>query len=221
MTGDVASVPPWRDESELAGLSVCGVCFGLTGRFQGREHRCRCQATPDEWRKQEWSGYDIAALVELCGLCARGTMQSGSRWMWLVCDECRHVNRVVGEALGSDGPGVLPLGRHSMMNGVGFNAEGATDEDIDAFSHVLAGLTEVWMRLHEWGEAEVKRLHDLAGLGSDPIPVPTWMHLFPPSIGASVDAFCRFVEYDLPDRPLFEELRRERRSFLATDHDGT
>ena len=101
MSSPTADIPTWQQAELLADVEICLQCFNLRGRFEEKEHRCRCNPKEDGWREREWGGYDIAALVDICHLCARGTMRSGSRWSWYACDNCLEVNRTVGAVFGS------------------------------------------------------------------------------------------------------------------------
>ena len=168
-----------------------------------------------EWRERVWSGYDLPEVVALCNLCARGTMRSGSRFTWLVCPECLEVNRSIGAAFGSSRWGALPVGRHSLMNGVAYEPTSEGGEDLAGFVDQLGGLVDVWRRLGDWRVQEATRLVADPATVADSIPLAVWRRRFPASIGASVDALCRFVELDLPHHPSLNGLRQARRSFQA------
>ncbi|MCH7902052.1 MAG: hypothetical protein IH818_14275 [Acidobacteria bacterium] len=147
-------------------------------------------------------------------------MKSGSRYTWLVCDDCLAVNRTVGGVLGSSGGGALPVGRHSIMNGVRFGGGDLDDAEISAMAEWFLGLTKVWRRLMDWGPEEAKRLSAVLGNVGEAIPLVEWLERFPSSRGASVDAFCRFVEYDLPDHPSLRPLNEARDGFTAAGQDA-
>ena len=165
MSSHTAETPTWQQAELLADLVVCLECFNLLGRFEGKEHRCRCIPRDDEWREQEWGRRDIPALVDLCHLCARNTMKSGTRWSWYACDTCLEVNRSVGTVLGSPRAGALPLGRHSIMNGVTLGGGNIDDAAVRGFSELLRGLTSVWKRIFEWAPEEAGRLAAAADWG--------------------------------------------------------
>ena len=199
---------------QVAGMDLCLACFGLRGEFKAKTHRCVCQPMEDDWRERgEWTGYDIPLHVEVCGLCVRGTMKSGSRWTAYACRTCLDLNLAVGRALGSD-RGVLPLGRHSLMNGVGLRHSEYEDEGLAGLSAVLVQLVQVWFRLADWKVEEGQRRTSDAFKGMKTIPWSNWEQANPVSAGASADAFCRFVEYDLPEHPLLDTYRLARHSFV-------
>ncbi len=220
MKSDATETPTWQQTELLADLDVCLECFNLRGSFEGTEHRCDCVPRDDRWRERVWPHADIPALVDLCNLCARATMKSGSRYTWLVCDDCLAVNRTVGSVLGSSGRGALPVGRHSIMNGVRFGGGDLGDAEISAFAEWFFGLTKVWRRLMDWGPEEAKRLSTVLGNVGETVPLPVWLGRFPTSRGASADAFCRFVEYDLPEHPSLRPLNEARAGFTAARREG-
>ncbi len=218
MTSDTTETPTWQRPELLGELEVCLTCFRLRGEFEGKEHRCGCVPSDDRWREKVWPHADIPALVDLCNLCARATMKSGSRYTWLVCDDCLAVNRTVGSVLGSSGGGALPVGRHSIMNGVRFGGGDLDDSEISAMAAWFLGLTKVWRRLMDWGPEEAKQLSTVLGNVGE-VPLPEWLDRFPGGVGASVDAFCRFVGYDLPDHSSLRHLNKARGGFTASERD--
>ena len=215
MSSSTDETPNWQQFELLVDLEVCLQCFNLRGRFEEKEHRCGCNSKEDGWREREWDGYDIAALVDLCHLCARNTIKSGSRWSWYACDNCLDVNRAVGAVFDSPKAGALPLGRHSIMNGVSFGGGDTSDAAIKDFVAFFRGLTSVWKRIFKWAPEEAGRLAAAAGWDNlESVPLVDWLEANPTSTGASVDAYSRFVEYDLPAHPLLRELVEARTEFL-------
>ncbi len=158
----------------------------------------------------------MAALIDLCQICARGTMKLGSRYSWLVCNVCLEVNRAVGTVFGSEG-GALPLGRHSMMNRITPGGGSIDDDAVADFVASAFGLISIWEKTFEWASREAALLFSRSNsaVGSALLPLTEWLDLFPTSIGASVDAFCRFCDYDLPDHPQLKALISERSAFLS------
>jgi hypothetical protein len=107
---------PWR-------LSVHLPCVHLRG-WAGRDQGCPCEPS------EPWPGCDVSRAQELCLVCARGTAGGTTRWSWLACTSCRAVERSLQAWLGMR---VLPLGRHSIMNGVALAVAEASPEDAQAF----------------------------------------------------------------------------------------
>ncbi len=209
---------PFEPEYDIAELDVCLTCFKLRGMYDGREHRCGCQPRDDEWRKQHWPNYDIAASLDLCGLCRRRPMRTGSRWSWYACDRCRNVNIRVGEAIAGPRASVLPFGRHSLMNGVSLSSSDVdNDASTAAFAKAMRELSGFWSRLPSWSTEEAERLVESGSLQGDSVPLQEWIRLFPSSLGASADAFCRFLHTDLPSVPHLERLSETLHAYRNGD----
>jgi len=166
----------------------CGSLRG--GTFYGPQG-CPCAPT------EPWPGCDVSRITDLCQVCARGTAGSVTRWSYLGCLHCRAVEHALQAWLGIR---VLPLGRHSLMNGVGRRvASGpSTDADTDAFCQSFNALGLSWSRLREWGDAEVQRLASVAAFDVEEVPLDQWQRAFPVSAPASVDAYERFLQTKLP-----------------------
>jgi hypothetical protein len=100
------------------------------------------------------------------------------------------------------------------MNQVTLSVDGGVEE-VEAFVTLTRGLVGVWSRLGNWKVEEAVRLAEAGGLGVGEIPLVDWQGRFPSSVGASVDAFCRFVGFDLPSHPDMRSLTQRRTAFLA------
>ncbi len=205
--------------SDYSNLAVCTTHFALTGVYEGKEHRCGCQPNDEEW-KSEWIGHDIAALIDLCHLCVRDVMASGSRWTWYACESCRNVNNEIATAiLGESHPTnqILPLGRHSMMNGVALGLDPPqSDDPTERLTESITGFFEFSSRLFDWKREEAQRLVDASGFDSaEALPLDRWLEANPGSPGASADAMSGFIgEEDLPDLRELDGLRRAREDHL-------
>lgn len=207
--------------NDYSTLSVCTTHLTLVGTYRDKEHRCPCDPGGDGWREREWAGYDIAALLELCSLCARDVMKSGTRWSWLACETCRSVNNAIATAINGEvhpGNQILPLGRHSIMNGIAIGPGALRSGDLTEESvEPLASFFEFSGRLADWQQEEGRRLADRGGFaGLDRVPLDDWLAASPVSVGASVDALCRFVdEDDVPDLRELDGLREARHAHLV------
>ncbi len=199
-----------KRSGDLCEVALCLTCFSFRGHFGGKRHRCRCEQVPDDWAEVgEWAGYDMPLLIEPCRLCLRGTAQSGSRWTYFACGSCVAANRAVGEVLGSP-HGALPLGRHSMMNGLDSRLGKS------GFAVVLREMHRIWVRLTEWRQEEGQRLSESVGLvGRGEVAWTAWEKALLGSLGASADALCRLLDFDLPAHPRLVLLNEERDSFLG------
>jgi len=99
-------------------MVVCGRCGEPKGPvpWHSLEASQLCSCASEEGRRAQrpWGG-DFNAAVELCNCCGAVALSSGSRWSPLLCDRCfarvRTLNEVAGRC-------VVPVGRHSLMNGV-------------------------------------------------------------------------------------------------------
>ncbi len=120
-----------------------------------------------------------------------------TRWSWLACGNCRSVEKALQKWLGIR---VLPLGRHSILNGVALRVAEASSEDADAFAVAFEGLSLGWDTLFAWGDAEARRLADaLVEAGTADVPLEVWQRTHLPSLAASIDAYERILRTPLPD----------------------
>jgi hypothetical protein len=132
---------------------VCGTCGRLRGpwgryRFELEfEQRCACHTgEPDE----RWPGFDHNTVAELCRCCGLEVVKSGSKWSVWFCRDClERVKDLNGRA----GYCVVPIGRHSLMNGVFYKPEGGINPvGLSAFGDQLRSFfgavtaTELWCR---------------------------------------------------------------------------
>ena len=134
---------------------VCGMCGRLRGpwgRYDGElefEQRCECRAA--EAPVVRWPGFDYNTVAELCRCCGLEALRSGSKWSVWFCREC--LDRVKDLNAGA-GRCVIPIGRHSLMNGVFYKPaeSGINPVAVSAFSdqlHTFFGAvdaTEDWRR---------------------------------------------------------------------------
>ncbi len=180
-------------ESPSHARSQLGVhlpCAWVRGATSYGRQGCPCDPA------EPWRGCDVSRAVDLCEVCARGTAGGTTRFSWLGCQSCRAVEKALQEALGVR---VLPLGRHSIMNGVALRVAQAPASDVAAFAVDFEGLAGSWHRLSEWGHAEARRLAATVDGESADVPLAEWEKRLPASLAASVDAYERFLQMPLPD----------------------
>jgi hypothetical protein len=125
-------------------IRICRKCATLYDDGDDSGQRCAC----DRKDQSSWSGYDYNEHTCLCHCCMRQTLRSGSRWSVWFCQGCKQrvltLNRRVGLA-------VIPIGRHSLMNGIGLSGEAATKRsEVDAFTARLNAFFERVNDLYEW-----------------------------------------------------------------------
>jgi hypothetical protein len=144
-----------RDTKVAASVELCRRCLGLRGpcfdTFSHCERTQRCSCEPKE---PLWKGYDYNTAIELCHCCAATTVRSGSRWSPFFCDTCKErvlaYNRAAGFA-------VIPVGRHSIMNGISLSgAEAKAVVAQGAFEAGIANLFERVDRLWKWHRDRVR-----------------------------------------------------------------
>jgi len=114
------------------GAEICPTCFEVRGALEVKrfdagqtdardeaayEQLCQCQRALQQ--QETWPGFDFNKYLELCCCCGVEPITSGSRWSPFFCGECRE--RVV--ALNQEyGRWIIPLGRHTLMHGMEFDA---------------------------------------------------------------------------------------------------
>jgi hypothetical protein len=181
----------------FASLRVCGGCFTLRGPFPYvwndtdysfvQECRCERDARPPGERAPKWISFDFNTAAELCRGCGAVALRSGTRWSIWFCDECRdravERNREVGTA-------VVPIGRHSLLHGLGLPGSPApAGRDVDAFVARFGSLAERMRLVDDWSREVVRRNLVDAGLDRQPaISLPRYL-----AAVAGVDRAGRFT----------------------------
>ena len=172
---------------DLSRLDVHVPCLRVVGPTEHGYQACVCEP------RSPWPGHDVSRIADLCSVCARGTAGGSSRWSWLGCACCRAVELELRALFGIC---VLPLGRHSIMNGVGRRL---ADRDSDAaFALSLNNLFTSQDRLHDWAEQESRGLAARLVGSPDRVPLLDWLTQFPASPERSVHAYERFLGVTLP-----------------------
>ena len=147
-------------------LLICHTCRLLKGPVPGRSDGARqlCDCTPLEVRRAQprWGG-DHNTYAELCRCCGLVLLGSGSRWSVWFCASCKEavvtLNRYAGRC-------VIPIGRHSLMNGVGASAAQLRSEiGAQAFADQLTTFFGTISSLESWASTIVHR--NLTELGFD------------------------------------------------------
>ncbi len=117
---------------------ICTKCFNLTSLGNGTQ-RCECEPS------KKIEGIDSPSGFHLCYICCVRVAGGTSRWSWEACEICLEINKNRKE----NNQIFLPLGRHSVMNGVAIplNLE-KSKWDLAAQELVL--FTEVMQELETW-----------------------------------------------------------------------
>ena len=135
--------------------------------------------------------------VELCRCCGLVPLRSGSRWSVWLCDGCKP--RAL-ELNGRAGRAIVPIGRHSLMHGIGISGpvKEEESEEVAAVCAAANGLFEAIDRLHEWARLRIAFNVERLGFATD---VPVGLIEYLARIPASDDP-------DLCPAASFEALKR-------------
>jgi hypothetical protein len=154
-------------------MSICAVCGEVFGRIRySGEPRVFYQPCPCSWIADEltikndlveYLNLDFSQAVTLCYGCGRELIRSGSKWSPFFCEYC------LGYIRGSNVtdpsfPGWIPVGRHSMMNGLALGGPDAQDkEKVEQFCKAVNSLQERIEHLERWKKLVVSRIREEAG----------------------------------------------------------
>lgn len=189
---------------------ICRACFGLDEEtLSDTVQRCACRRERDELR---WDRYDYNEHTRLCDCCLGVELQSGSRWSVWFCLQCQgdvtYLNGSVGRL-------VLPIGRHTLMNGVPGRPEGSgrgtpiDDPAIERFAEELAeglgGIFRGMEMLRRWKRYSMEQMLDALGF-------PANKHV---DLSAYLLALRRSADPSLSRRARFEAMVE----FIATTAD--
>jgi hypothetical protein len=134
-------------------MLICTTCGGLFGPAPLGQ-RCACDRTP----QAPWPGYDFNEQIRLCDCCGRFLLPSGRRWSIWFCGPCKERVILLNQEFGFP---LIPLGRHSLVNGLGLSGgPGRTppsDDQIERFAEALGGLFDRMTILNdEWKPAHLR-----------------------------------------------------------------
>ncbi|HUS21855.1 MAG TPA: hypothetical protein VMZ66_07585 [Aeromicrobium sp.] len=184
------------------GLTLCTTCGRIRGAMASDPPRVQlCQCEYERLRRDDlplperWDGFDINTFVELCHCCGVELLRSGSKWSVWFCVPCKRyvlaLNRAVGHC-------VIPIGRHSLMAGIGISGSDIPDpipaDFIEPFWNATLGLFASIDRLSDYQPHLVQWTLD--DLGLDPTDAEV-------DLGALVEA-ARTTHVD--KRAAFERL---------------
>ena len=174
----------------MENLSVCTKCFGLTSEGKGMQ-RCHCE----EFKK--YPGVDCPSGYHLCYICASSIAGGTGRYSWNVCRVCLKFGRKLATEHGVS----IPLGRHSIMNGLAIPIIGTKDEQQSAINQVIESL-EMATDLSEWGPTQARGLFESVPMWKRKklIPVADWEAKFYLTTvranSRSVAAFKKYLKID-------------------------
>lgn len=129
-------------------LFICTKCFGLTSLGRGMQ-RCGCE------EYKAYPGVDCPNGYQLCHLCAASLAGGIGRYSWNVCKACLKFNRSLGRKYGAS----LPLGRHSIMNGLSIPVS-ATKEVQEEGIKQLMNFFETLQSIADFGDLQARVLFE-------------------------------------------------------------
>ena len=148
-----------KQDPRFVGYRVCrqhGDFYELAPDDEGNRQTCH------EPPEGSWEGYDIRQKLRLCPGCLQAVRSGSGRFTPYFCEECRVLVR---------GPNahpamwLIPVGPHSLMNGIGL-AGPVVEAEIDQF---VASVNGMFARQDMLFEARRQRLGPiLAGFDEDP-----------------------------------------------------
>ncbi len=196
-----------RDATEMV---VCDACGRVRGKWRALERPgapayeqgCPCVAGDGE----PWPGFDFKTAVELCHVCGAEALPSGSRWSPYCCDACKERVKQLNLHYGTC---IIPIGRHSLMNGVAYGADvahaGATPAQFAEDLHGLFGRSD---RLLAWRKRQIRaNLADCGFASGEAVALPDYLaacSALPVDKAAAFDGVCGAygVEpFTVPPRP--------------------
>ena len=172
------------------GLLVCTSCFGLTSAGHGMQ-RCRCE------KYQAYPGVDCPSGYHLCYICSASVAGGTGRFSWNACEVCLKFNRRLQSKYGAS----LPLGRHSIMNGLSIPLN-APKEVQDEGINELMNFVETVESIADWGALQARVLFESVPMWErEPfITVARWEEKFALSkvkaTTRSVNAFKQFMRIE-------------------------
>ena len=136
----------------------------------------------------------------LCKVCLRSVEPDLQPWSWFGCEHCRAVDRRVGGVFGAKR--FLPLGQHSMMNGLGLRPDETSGAKVVAFHDQLTAMNRGWGSLHQWRKERAAELTWIlrAILGDDinEIPLSVWTETMDPGPQASAREYRDLLRHQHP-----------------------
>lgn len=159
------------------GLQVCGGSGELLGTVEygdaaaAYEQRCRwtaCLHGGAAWHEPRTTlpepPGDFPTCVELCYCCAAEVIPSGSRFSSFYCDECRAAVIALRDSCGM---AVIPLGRHSIMNGISLRGTEARDTGrLEAFARATLTSFQRMDRVLAWQRVVVSDRVEVIAAGA-------------------------------------------------------
>lgn len=158
-------------------MVVCGTCGEVRGLWregseEWPEYRQGCKCVPGD--TEPWPRVDFQTRVELCYVCGAEALPSGSRFSQYLCSECKQpviqLNKDYGRC-------IIPIGRHSIMNGLFYNAESARlGVSVAQFAVELQDFAGTHGELVRWRRRQVIANLKACGLARQPeVPLEEYL----------------------------------------------
>jgi hypothetical protein len=164
-------------ELSFVEMKICGHCgeifgrVGVSGEPGGFWQTCECGRTPAGIQVRSdlraYLNLDFSQVVTLCCGCGRELVQSGSAWAPLFCECCL---MLVRQSNPPDpfSPWRIPIGRHSVMNGISLSGTDAQDDQkVGRFVQAVNSLQERIEHLERWKKLVITRNREEAGFWGD------------------------------------------------------
>lgn len=200
----------------LERLYVCGGSAGLFGviEFDGNPPSFEqlCIANGDPYRKDAShqprtelpppTG-DCPTAFELCYCCASVVIRTGSKFSRFFCGYCGNAAQALFDRAGSP---LIPLGRHSVTNGIGLTGAAANDPDqLAAFVAATKGLAARIDRLKAWQRLVVADHIDSISPGASHVTARAYGAYVEEFAASPPEMFRQLVRYfGIPDGVISE-----------------
>ena len=155
------------NDPEFGDLFICTTCFSLTSKGATTQ-RCQCEPY------QSIPGLDCPSGYHLCYICSVRVAGGRSRWSHEACSICLDANKSLRrEKI------CLPLGRHSIMNGLAIPIE-VSDERFQELAGELVGFINVMTILGELAKQRTITMFQTQGKWANVrfIPLQHWEKTF-------------------------------------------
>jgi hypothetical protein len=138
------------------GMMICRKC-GITYDTELKRFPQRCEC--DRGDEKKWSHGDYNEYQRLCMCCMSEVLRSGSKWSVWFCGVCKARIITLNKAAGTC---VIPIGRHSLMNGLFANKE--TAASLEKQVQFANDLGTFFGRVNDLNEWKTIRLRTNLGL---------------------------------------------------------
>ena len=189
----------------LGKMKVCADCGKVHGSWKEKgmfnptfQQRCGCEnrkRTTDN--SEKWPGFDFNEVVTLCYCCGSDLLTSGSRWSVWFCKECAKKISTVNHNIGL---WLIPIGRHSLMHGIGINCHNKNEEEINyaikEFHEKTESLFKQQNKLYAWARSIViKNIKRLNVINNGPdMRLSQYLNLMKKTHGDKEECFRKMCE---------------------------